>query len=208
MDSVLSRLPTVMSAERRRRCIGRSGYDGSPSAAARSPTRRPSMMSPTTVSVVTRPGSGPAARIGYSSGSRSGFTPSTDSTRTSGPTLLAGTTATVSGASARSAEALRVTVSRPPGSPSCFHRVTPPSSNRPTCRWLRSAGGRRTCTAMTSGSVVGGSGSSVVGLGGGAEDDADVDGDGVGAGSLSAGLEQAASSSSTPTPAAALIPPR
>ena len=56
--------------------------------------------------------------------------------------------------------------------------------------------------------MVGGSGSSVVGLDGGAEEDVVGDADGCGAGSLSDGDEQAASSNSTPTPAAALIPPR
>ena len=100
-----------------------------------------------------------------------------------------------------------MTVSRPPVSPSCDHRLTPPSSSRPAWRRVRSAGGRRTCTANTSGSLVAGSGSSgVVGSGDGTDDE--DEGAGLGAGVLSVGVEQATRSSSNPTPTAALITSR
>ncbi len=82
----------------------------------------------------------------------------------------------------------------------------PPSSSSPAWRRVRSAGGRRTCTANTSGSVVGGSGSSeVVGSGVGTDED---EGAGLGAGVLSVGVEQAARSSRNPVPTAALITSR
>ena len=52
-DSVPSRLPTVRSAAASRAAVGRSAAAKSPAAAIRAPTRRASMMSPTTVAVVT-----------------------------------------------------------------------------------------------------------------------------------------------------------
>ena len=53
LDSVLSRLPIVRSAAESRSAIGRRAAAGSPTAASRSPTRRPSITSPVTSTVVT-----------------------------------------------------------------------------------------------------------------------------------------------------------
>ena len=72
---------------------------------------------------------------------------------------------------------------------------------------MRSAGGRRTCTANTSGSVVAGSGSAgVVGSGDGTDDE-DA-GAGLAAGVLSVGVEQATQEQQHPVPTAALITSR
>ena len=62
-DSVLSRLPTVRSA-RPAGAHRPQRSDGSPAPPRPAPTRRPSMMSPTTVSVVTAAGAGPGTRSG------------------------------------------------------------------------------------------------------------------------------------------------
>jgi hypothetical protein len=71
---------------------------------------------------------------------------------------------------------------------------------------VRSADGRRTWTANTNGSDVGGSGSAeVVGSGEGTDRD---EGAGPGAGVLSVGVEQATRSSRHPVATAALITSR
>ena len=95
-DSVLSRLPMVRSAPASRRAIGRSAAVGSPTWASRSPTRRPSMTSPMTVTVVTASAPGTSVVTAYADGSRSGSTPPTVATCTVGARPWAGTTATTS----------------------------------------------------------------------------------------------------------------
>ena len=154
----------VRSAPASRRAIGRSAAVGSPTWASRSPTRRPSITSPVTVTVVTAGGSGPSVVTAYADGSRNGSTPSTVATVSGGATSLAGTTATTS-RSARTSAGVPVRSAPGPAS-SSDQLVTAPSCSDWTSATVRSSGGRVGCRATTSGvGVVTGVS---VGLGGGA----------------------------------------